>query len=156
MWYTKAGCSCSYKYGKGLKDEALNIPPFLKKFWKIIEGVVGLKFNSVLVNYYGNSLARVKNHSDDEKIFFLKKRDNYTIASVSILVPREFVITHKASKMKTSIWAEPFDILLMMGKFQWEFRHMVPKDTMLDKGARINFTFRNIIRHTPVCSMSQV
>ena len=46
--------------------------------------------------------------------------------------------------------------LLMMGQFQWEFKHMVTKDTILDQGARISFTFRNILRHTPVYSTSQV
>ena len=55
--------------------------------------------------------------ADYEELFWKKENDAYVIASLSILVPRKFLIFHNNSGMETFIWAEPFDILIIRGQF---------------------------------------
>ena len=63
------------------------------------------------------------------------------------------MVKHSESKIQFSIFAEPLDILIMSGGFQWEFKHSVPKDLNGPKGPRINFTFRTIVSHRPECQL---
>ena len=62
-------------------------------------------------------------------------------------------VAKKTAKRKVQfLWVitNSLDILLMLGAFQSEFLHEVPKNS-LDIGPRINFTFRNICKHHTDC-----
>jgi len=166
-WYVKSPCSCTYSYGPendfgeklfNVKPNLVDETPVFLEFWKYIEKVVGFTFNSCNVSYYGNELAETGPHSDDEGIFLSKpkrKREPFQIVSVSLLSSREFELMHKTSGVRFSVWAGPFDILIMEGKFQWEFKHSVPQ-MHSSVGPRLNFTFRNILTHKncPLCAQN--
>ena len=143
-----------------VKPNLVDETPVFLEFWKYIEKVVGVTFNSCNVSYYGNELAETGPHSDDEGIVLSKpkrKREPFQIVSVSLLSSREFELMHKTSGVRFSVWAGPFDILIMEGKFQWEFKHSVPQ-MHSSVGPRLNFTFRNILTHKncPLCAQNWI
>ena len=134
-WYVKSPCDCMYSYG--MKDSSGNhlfniLPkvvdecPVFKKLWGKIEEILQMPFNSCNISYYGNETAETPPHTDDENIFLSKPRseqERFTIASVRILCPRDFKLSHMSFLTEYSVFTSPFDILLMKGKFQWEFLH---------------------------------
>ena len=62
-------------------------------------------------------------------------------------------MTHITSGTSFSIFLKSFGILMMKDCFQFEFNHGIPIDH-INKGARLNFTFRKIMSHRPHCTLS--
>ena len=105
-----------------------------------IEPVAGVKFNSVLLNYYRDASDSVAWHSDDESELGV----NPIIASVSFGQVRRFDIRHKKDKdRKYSIYLENGSLLIMKGSLQHNWVHQIPKSAKPLK-ARVNLTFRVI------------
>ena len=76
-----------------------------------------MTFSACNVSYYGNFLAYMADLADYEELFWKKENDAYVIASLSVLIPRAFLIFHNKSGMETFIWAELFDILIIRRQF---------------------------------------
>ena len=117
--------------------------PWTKELLQIkerIEPVAGVKFNSVLLNYYRDANDSVAWHSDDEYELGV----NPVIASVSFGQARRFDIRHKQHRdRKYSIYLENGSLLIMKGDLQHNWVHQIPKSNKALK-ARVNLTFRVI------------
>ena len=74
----------------------------------------------------------------------------FKIASLSLGDVRNFVVHHIQSGVEVHTTGDEFDILVMTKKFQWEWLHAIAQ---IEKeiGARLNFTFRDIVHHNPSC-----
>lgn len=105
-----------------------------------IEAITGLRFNSLLLNYYRDGADSMGWHSDDEK----ELGKNPAIASLTLGFPRRFKIRQRDEhNKKMEISLENGSLLLMFGDFQSIYEHSVPKTSKKVNG-RINMTFRNI------------
>jgi alkylated DNA repair dioxygenase AlkB len=105
-----------------------------------IEPIAGIRFNSVLLNYYRDGNDSVAWHSDDE----YELGTNPVIASVSFGQVRRFDVRHKRDhERKYSIYLENGSLLLMKGNLQHDWEHQIPKSNKSLK-ARVNLTFRVI------------
>jgi alkylated DNA repair dioxygenase AlkB len=103
-----------------------------------VEPLAGIKFNSVLLNYYRDGNDSVAWHSDRESI--LGKRP--VIASVSFGQVRSFDIRNKRDhKEHYSVLLEHGSLLMMKAGLQEAFEHRIAKSTKPMK-ARVNLTFR--------------
>lgn len=103
-----------------------------------VEKASGIKFNSVLLNFYRNGNDSVSWHDDMDNI----PGRNRIVASVSFGEVRMFDIRNKADHtMKFSIPLEHGSYLLMKGDFQQDWQHRIAKSTKPMK-ERINLTFR--------------
>ncbi len=107
-----------------------------------VRELTGLRFNSVLINYYRNGQDSVAWHADDEKE--LGKRA--IIASVSLGAEREFQLKHKhtALAQRYKLQLRNGSLLLMGNTMQSNWLHQLPRVPGLQR-ARINLTFRNIV-----------
>jgi len=107
-----------------------------------VQSLTGIKFNSVLLNYYRDGKDSVSWHSDDEPELGLKP----IIASVSFGAERIFQLRHKIRKdlPKYCIVLRNGSVLLMGDTLQSNWIHQLPKVRGLSE-PRINLTFRNVI-----------
>ena len=107
-----------------------------------VQSLTGIKFNSVLLNYYRDGKDSVSWHSDDEPELGLKP----IIASVSFGAERIFQLRHKIRKdlPKYRIVLRNGSVLLMGDTLQSNWIHQLPKVKELNE-PRINLTFRNVI-----------
>jgi alkylated DNA repair dioxygenase AlkB len=104
----------------------------------LVEPIAGIKFNSVLLNYYRDGNDSVAWHSDSEKIL----GRHPIIASVSFGQVRSFDIRNKQDHTeKYSVRLEHGSFLLMKAGLQEQWEHRIAKSTKPMK-ARINLTFR--------------
>jgi alkylated DNA repair dioxygenase AlkB len=104
----------------------------------LVEPLAGIKFNSVLLNYYRDGNDSVAWHSDKESI--LGRRP--VIASVSFGQVRSFDIRNKLNhKEHYSVRLEHGSFLLMKAGLQEAFEHRIAK-SVKPMGARVNLTFR--------------
>ena len=107
----------------------------------MVEPLAGVKFNSVLLNYYRGGNDSVAWHSDKESI--LGKRP--VIASVSFGQVRSFDIRNKLDhKEHYSVKLEHGSFLLMKAGLQEAFEHRIAKSVKPMK-ARVNLTFRVVM-----------
>ena len=106
-----------------------------------IEKFVGIRFTSVLLNYYRDGKDSMGWHADDEKELGL----NPIIGSVSFGETRNFQMRHKTQKeiKKVDIPLSNGSFLLMKGATQHFWQHQIPK-TSKELSSRINLTFRVI------------
>jgi alkylated DNA repair dioxygenase AlkB len=106
-----------------------------------VEPLAGVKFNSVLLNYYRDGNDSVAWHSDRESV--LGKHP--VIASVSFGQVRSFDIRNKQDHgEKYSVRLEHGSFLLMKAGLQEHWEHRIAKSTRPMK-ARVNLTFRVVI-----------
>jgi alkylated DNA repair dioxygenase AlkB len=106
-----------------------------------IEPLAGIKFNSVLLNYYRDGNDSVAWHSDRESVL----GNNPVIASVSFGQVRSFDIRNKADHgEKYSVRLEHGSFLLMKAGLQEHWEHRIAK-SIKPMRARINLTFRTVI-----------
>jgi len=113
----------------------------LQMIREIIEPLAGIRFNSVLLNYYRDGNDSVAWHSDKESIMGSQP----VIASVSLGQVRSFDIRNKKDhKEHYSVKLEHGSFLLMKAGLQETFEHRIAKSAKLMK-ARINLTFRLVI-----------
>jgi alkylated DNA repair dioxygenase AlkB len=115
--------------------------PELQAVRELVEPLSGIKFNSVLLNYYRDGNDSVAWHSDKESIMGSQP----VIASVSLGQVRSFDIRHKQNHQERySVKLEHGSFLLMKAGLQESFEHRIAKSPRPMK-ARINLTFRLVI-----------
>ena len=115
--------------------------PELQMLKEKVEAVAGVKFNSVLLNYYRDGNDSVAWHSDREIVL----GKNPVIASVSLGQVRSFDIRNKADhKEHYSVKLEHGSFLLMKAGLQESWEHRVAK-SVKPMRARVNLTFRVVI-----------
>ncbi|WP_114938645.1 alpha-ketoglutarate-dependent dioxygenase AlkB family protein [Mucilaginibacter endophyticus] len=137
-WYGDLGTDYSHP---GRISNPAPWTPELLKIKAIVEPLSGVKFNSVLLNYYRDGNDSVAWHSDKESI--LGKHP--VIASVSFGEVRSFDIRNKADHLeKYSVRLEHGSFLLMKSGLQEHWEHRIAKSVQPMK-ARINLTFRVVI-----------
>ncbi|HVW14785.1 MAG TPA: alpha-ketoglutarate-dependent dioxygenase AlkB [Mucilaginibacter sp.] len=106
-----------------------------------VEPLAGIRFNSVLLNYYRDGNDSVAWHSDRERVL----GKNPIIASVSFGQVRSFDIRKKTGhKEHYSVKLEHGSFLLMKAGLQENWEHRIAKSTRPMK-SRINLTFRVVI-----------
>jgi alkylated DNA repair dioxygenase AlkB len=106
-----------------------------------VEPIAGIKFNSVLLNYYRDGNDSVAWHSDKESVL----GKNPVIASVSFGQVRSFDIRNKADHSeKYSVKLEHGSLLLMKAGLQEHWEHRIAKSVKPMK-PRVNLTFRVVI-----------
>jgi len=138
-WYGDPGKSYAYS---GIQMDPIPWTDELKEIKRTIELESGIKFNSVLINFYRDGKDRVAWHSDDEK----ELGQNPAIGSVSFGAERIFKLRHKKYKsnnLKQSIMLGNGSFLLMEGATQHHWMHEIPRTAKII-GPRINLTFREI------------
>ena len=143
-WYGDAGKTYTYS---GKKQEPLAWNPHLLTIKKDVETVTeerlktGVKFNSVLGNYYRNGQDSMGFHADNEK----ELGQNPVIASVNFGETRRFVFRRRDDKtMQYELVLTHGSLLIMSGAMQHHWLHALPKQPKKTK-PRINLTFRHII-----------
>ncbi|WP_454802925.1 alpha-ketoglutarate-dependent dioxygenase AlkB family protein [Mucilaginibacter phyllosphaerae] len=129
-------------YGKTEKIAGtLPWTPELQAIRELVGPLAGIKFNTVLLNYYRDGNDSVAWHSDKESIMGSQP----VIASVSFGQARSFDIRSKADHTeKFSVRLEHGSCLLMKSGLQEQWEHRIAKSTKPMK-ARINLTFRLVI-----------
>jgi alkylated DNA repair dioxygenase AlkB len=134
-WFGNEGTDYS------VKGEKLSPYPWTKELLEIkerIEILAGIKFNSVLLNYYRDGNDSVSWHSDGDGI----PGRNLFVASVSFGEERQFDIRNKIDhNHKYSVVLENGSYFLMKGDFQDKWQHRIAKSKQIRKG-RLNLTFR--------------
>lgn len=137
-WYGDPGTRYTYS---GLTLEPL---PWLVPLTTIrtqLDDVLGINFNSVLLNLYRDGNDGMGWHSDDEP----ELGPNPVIASLSLGAVRNFKLRHKTKTDKLSLDLKSGSLLLMQGTTQTYWQHSVAK-TKKPVEPRINLTFR-VIKH---------
>jgi alkylated DNA repair dioxygenase AlkB len=105
-----------------------------------VEAATGLRFNSVLLNYYRDGRDSMGMHADDEA----ELGPDPAIASVSFGATRDFILRHKATKKTIKVPLTSGSLLLMAGKTQHFWSHGINKSAR-PTGPRVNLTFRYIV-----------
>jgi alkylated DNA repair dioxygenase AlkB len=112
--------------------------PELLEIRSRVEALAGMRFNSVLLNYYRNEHDSVAWHSDRDH----ESGRNRYVASVSFGQARHFDLRRKKDHSKKfSVLLESGSYLLMKGEFQDQWEHRIARST-IPMSARINLTFR--------------
>ncbi|QEC74707.1 alpha-ketoglutarate-dependent dioxygenase AlkB family protein [Mucilaginibacter ginsenosidivorax] len=128
----------------GDTDKILGTRPWTPELQAIrerVEPLAGIRFNSVLLNYYRDGNDSVAWHSDKESIMGSQP----VIASVSFGQVRSFDIRRKSDHSeKYSVRLEHGSFCLMKAGLQEAFEHRIAKSVNPMKG-RINLTFRLVI-----------
>jgi alkylated DNA repair dioxygenase AlkB len=120
---------------------ALPWTPELQRIRELVEPLAGIKFNSVLLNYYRDGNDSVAWHSDKESIMGSQP----IIASVSFGQVRCFDIRRKNEHAEQySIKLEHGSFLLMKRGLQEKWEHRIAKSAKTMK-PRVNLTFRLVI-----------
>lgn len=131
-------------YGKGKEESdsaALEWTPELLEIKSRVEEKTGVRFTSVLLNYYRDGNDSVAWHSDKDTVPGRKTE----IASVSLGQVRSFDFRHKDNhSIKHSLDLGHGSLLLMKGDLQRYWEHRIAKSTKPMKG-RINLTFRIVV-----------
>lgn len=103
---------------------------------------LGTGFNSVLANLYRSGKDSMGWHSDSEA----ELGPQPVIASLSLGATRRFVLKQRRDpSIKLALDLPPGSLLVMRGDTQRHYRHALPR-TAKPIGARINLTFREILR----------
>ncbi|WP_428538569.1 alpha-ketoglutarate-dependent dioxygenase AlkB family protein [Rhodopila sp.] len=137
-WFGDAGRGYQYS---GVKLNPLPWSALLLSVKRRVEQLVGVDFNSVLLNYYRDNRDSMGFHSDEEKE--LGKRP--IIASLSLGQGRVFILKSKQDTAGKSIKLklESGSLLLMKGDTQKNWKHGIEKEKR-PCGPRVNLTFRRI------------
>lgn len=136
-WY--ADKPVEYTYSNTTKS-ALPWSKELLALKALVEKTSGDTFNACLLNLYHDGSEGMGWHSDAEKE--LKK--NGAIASLSFGAERKFVLKHKRSKQKVSVFLQQASLLVMKNETQANWAHSLPTTKKVDQ-PRVNLTFRTII-----------
>lgn len=137
-WYGDLGTDYSHP---GRISNPLPWTPELLELKAKVEPLAGVKFNSVLLNYYRDAHDSVAWHSDKESVL----GRHPVIASVSLGEVRSFDIRNKTDHgEKYSVRLEHGSFLLMKSGLQEHWEHRIAKSVKPMK-ARVNLTFRLVI-----------
>ena len=141
-WHGDPGCS--YRYS-GRTFQPHTWTPALASLRDRLTKVAGVRFNSVLVNYYRSGNDSMGAHSDNEPELG-PQRDDIRIASISLGVRRRFLLLpRKAGSERLCLELGEGDLLIMGGTTQHRYRHQVPKTARCQE-RRVNLTFRLVQR----------
>jgi alkylated DNA repair dioxygenase AlkB len=103
-----------------------------------VEHATNTKYNFVSVNFYANGQDSIAFDSDDEHWL----GDQPCIASLSLSSERDFHMKNKSNEnLKQNVVLNSGDLIVMLGKIQHAWLHVVPKRSTQLSG-RINITFR--------------
>jgi alkylated DNA repair dioxygenase AlkB len=135
----------AYRYS-GLTLPMHDWTPLLSQIRQAVEQAAGRSFNSVLLNFYRDEQDSMGWHSDDEA----ELGPAPVIASVSFGATRVFRLKHKTRRELPTVNLDLTDgsLLLMEGTTQQFWKHAVEKSRVA-AGARINLTFRQLVRCAP-------
>ena len=129
----------NYTYSNKTKI-GLHWTPLLIEIKKIVTSYTGSNYNACLLNLYHDGEEGMGWHCDDEKEII----PNSSIASLSLGAERKFAIKHKLTKQTHSMILENGSLLEMLGSFQKNWLHSLPKSKKVID-TRINLTFRQMI-----------
>ncbi|MBV8371035.1 MAG: alpha-ketoglutarate-dependent dioxygenase AlkB [Candidatus Eremiobacteraeota bacterium] len=135
-WYGDSGAAYTYS---GVRNEPHRWTPALRDLQGRLVERMGVRFNSVLLNYYRHGQDSLSWHADDEP----ELGDEPIIASLSLGAVREFQLKHRIDGEVVSVPLEPGSLLVMSRETQRFWCHRVPKERNVHS-ARINLTFRVI------------
>lgn len=135
-WFGDPGCSYTYS---GLRNAPQPWTAELAALRRRLEDVLGVAFNSVLLNWYRSGRDGMGWHSDDER----ELGERPVIASLSLGQPRRFRLRHRETRETRSFELGCGSLLVMSERSQREWEHSVPK-TAREVGARLNLTFRRV------------
>jgi alkylated DNA repair dioxygenase AlkB len=136
-WHGDPGAVYTYS---GLRNEPRPWTPALAELRERLAERLGIRFDSVLLNWYRGGADAMGWHADDEPEL---GRDP-TIASLSLGTTRTFELEHRGDRERVALALEHGSLLVMAGATQHHWRHRVPKQPRLT-GDRINLTFRVIV-----------
>ena len=141
-WYGEP--EACYRYS-GILNYPLAWTPTLASVREHVQQVTGHCFNSVLLNLYRSGADSVAWHADNEP----ELGENPVIASISLGEARVLQMRHTTRKdvSRFDLSLSHGSLLLMKGGAQTYWQHQIPK-TRQSMTARINLTFRNIIKPT--------
>lgn len=122
--------------------------PALAALRERVERVTGLRFNSVLANYYRDGSDGMGWHADAEAEVGPAPDDRW-VASLSLGATRRFVLRHRRrAEDRHELELGRGALLVMRGSTQTHYRHAAPK-TARPVGPRLNLTFRHISAPRP-------
>lgn len=105
-----------------------------------LEGVSGIRFNSVLLNWYRSGQDHISWHTDAEP----ELGANPTIASVNFGATRRFLLRRNDDPQhKIELLLPHGALLIMSGALQHHWQHSVPRQARVHD-SRLNLTFRVI------------
>ena len=134
---------CSYRYS-GRTFAANPWTEELATLRDQLTKATGIRYNSVLANYYRSGSDSMGAHSDNEPELG-PHRDDIRIASISLGARRRFVLSSRRRDGHRPVFElGAGDLLVMGGTTQRYYRHQVPK-TARRVGKRLNLTFRLIV-----------
>ena len=139
-WHGDPGASYAYS---GRRFEPAPWTPALLAVKERVDAVVGVRFNSVLANYYRDGGDSMGEHADTEPELG-PARDNILIASVSLGARRRFLLRHTRTGAVHEFTLGEGNLLVMGGTTQRQYRHRVPR-TAAAVGPRMNLTFRVVL-----------
>ncbi|MFM7312170.1 MAG: alpha-ketoglutarate-dependent dioxygenase AlkB family protein [Cyanobium sp.] len=151
-WVADPGCT--YRYS-GLVQSVTAWTPALDQLRERLEHLLGLRFNSLLLNHYRSGADRMGWHADDEP----ELDDQAPIASLSLGAsralrfrprPRDPLVNGEGT---FAIDLADGDLLLMDPPSQRHWQHALPPRQRL-LGERLNLTFRRIQPSTAMQSIS--
>lgn len=102
-----------------------------------LENAVSNKFNSVLLNHYRTGRDIINWHSDREE----QLSTNPVISCVNLGAGRTFHFLEKATGIKSSVFLENGDLLVMHENCQENYLHAILKEPHITE-PRISLTFR--------------
>ena len=105
-----------------------------------LQAVTGVRFNSVLLNWYRSGDDHISWHTDAEP----ELGKNPMIASINFGETRRFLLRRSDDhQQKIEIPLKHGSLLVMSGALQHHWQHSVPKQAKI-KNSRLNLTFRVI------------
>ncbi|KAL8573515.1 hypothetical protein ACOMHN_047786 [Nucella lapillus] len=137
-----------YSYSGIMHDANMQWPTEIQQLRDRLEEITGMRFNSLLCNFYRDGHDSIDWHSDDEPSL----GTNPTVASLSFGDSRTFEMRKKPLPGQLSDYSQsqvcriPLasgTLLIMEGATQADWQHRVPKEYH-DREPRINLTFRVI------------
>jgi len=136
-WYGDPGKAYSYS---GIASQPNPWNKGLLYIKQETERFAGLKFNSVLLNWYRDGEDYLNWHADDEKELGV----NPVIGSVNFGATRDFILRRNdCSSQKIVLPLKHGTLLIMRGQIQHFWQHSVPKRKRVEN-SRFNLTFRSI------------
>lgn len=144
-WYGDAGLNYSYS---GIPMAPEPWTPLLSTIREQVEACTRERYTSALVNLYRDGRDSVAWHADDEP----ELGPRPVIASLSLGATREFQLRHRHYRDNglpvERMLLTAGSLLVMRGETQQNWLHQVPKRSLRSvPGARINITFRKILKH---------
>lgn len=111
-----------------------------------LAALTGIRFNSVLLNWYRSGEDHISWHTDAEA----ELGQNPVIASINLGVTRRFLLRRRDNPQdKLELPLGHGTLLVMSGALQHHWQHSVPKEKRI-RQSRVNLTFRVI--HAPACT----